>query len=66
MTTRRQRERKIRKAKREQLIAIRTCKMEAARFAFNCAKFYHENNNIPGTMFWEREYRTLTEEAANV
>lgn len=66
MTTRRQKQRNLRKSNRERLLAIRDCKMNAARFAFECARFYHENDNLPGTMFWEREGRLLCESARSV
>lgn len=66
MTTRRQKERQNRKEQRERLLAIRERKMSTAKFAYDCAKFYHENDNLPGVMYWEREGRLLLAEARNV
>lgn len=66
MTTRRQRERQIRKAQRDRLLEMRQRKMDTAKWAFERAKEYHEQNCLPGVMFWEREGRILLAEARSI
>lgn len=66
MTTRRQKERQIRKEQRERLLAIRQRKLNTARWAFERAEEYHKNNCLPGVMYWEREGRLLLAQARNV
>ncbi len=66
MTTRRQRERQIRKAQRDRLLEMRQRKMDTAKWAFERAKEYHEQNCLPGVMYWEREGRLLLAQARNI
>lgn len=66
MTTRRQRERQIRKAQRDRLLDMRQRKLSTAKWAFERAKEYHEQNCLPGVMFWEREGRILLAEARSL
>ena len=66
MTTSRQRERQIRKAQRDRLLEMRQRKMETAKWAFERAKEYHEQNCLPGVMYWEREGRLLLAQARNI
>lgn len=66
MTTRRQRERQIRKAQRDRLLEMRQRKMDTAKWAFERAKEYNEQNCLPGVMYWEREGRLLLAQARNI
>ena len=66
MTTSRQRERQIRKAQRDRLLEMRQRKMDTAKWAFERAKEYHEQNCLPGVMYWERECRLLLAQARNI
>ena len=66
MITRRQRERQIRKAQRDRLLEMRQRKIDTAKWAFERAKEYHEQNCLPGVMYWEREGRLLLAQARNI
>ena len=58
LSTRRQRqERKQNQRRRERLLAKRAAKMETAHFCYEQAKFYWENENLPGVVYWEHQYK---------
>ncbi len=55
-----------RQRERRQLLSQRASKMAAAKVCFENAKFYHDGGNLPGTMYWEQEYRRCTAEAGAI
>lgn len=57
---------KARAQLRQVALKRRAAKMQAARFCYNMASLYHEGDNLPGTMYWEGEYRRCTNEAGSI
>ena len=66
MKTMRQKNHELRQQGRQILIAQRKAKLAAARCCYETAKFYHENNSLPGVMYWESEYNRCLAEAGAV
>lgn len=55
-----------RQAERDLLLNQRKSKMAAAKFSYECARFYHDCDNIAGVTYWENQYRQNISEAAAV
>lgn len=60
ITTRRQKQRQENQKRRSRLLAERAGKMSAAHFCYENAKFYWEEDNLPGVVYWENEFRQAT------
>lgn len=56
----------LRKTMRQHLIDQRNAKLAAAKVCYENAKFYRDQDSLPGVMYWEQEYHRLTAEAAAV
>lgn len=52
-----------RQAERELLLNQRRSKMAAAKFSYECARFYHECDNVAGVTYWEYELKRNLAEA---
>ena len=59
-TKKQKKEWKQNQKRRARALAERAGRMSAARYCYETAKWYFEEDNIAGCVFWEREYRKAT------